>query len=425
MLKRVKEKIQENSKLVALSDQVLVSGSHFLVQLIFARALGIYNYGILTAMWLLLLFVSSFHQAYIILPMLTLSSKHGKSYLFNLNKCQWLFNLLIVVLFIPFCLLNQKFAWFQLDAYIIPLVSLLIGFVSHDFYRKKFYARQQIEKALILDFVVYSVQIISILYFYFMRDLSIATCLGLVAISYFLGLLVLNVFKKDASDTAETVQLNLIKTLDINWEFSKWLLAKSGLQWFSGNFFLIAASALLGATALGAIRMAQNVVGIFNVLFLTIENVLPVKAIAKLKNEGGLALSQFINDISRKGFFVIVACLGILLIFSRPIFTLIYGEVTNDTLYVFQGFCLLYLFVYLSTLKRIEITTLEANQHIFIAYVLSSIFTLIIAYPLIKSFALTGVIVGIVLSQIICLAYYQYSLKNKIKLNENYTFRTG
>ena len=61
-----------------------------------------------------------------------------------------------------------------------------------------------------------------------------------------------------------------------NWSFSQWLVYSSLLQWGTGNLFIIMAGTLLGPWAVGVIRIMQNTMGLFNVLFIFLENVLPI-----------------------------------------------------------------------------------------------------------------------------------------------------
>ena len=63
-------------------DQIIVSGSSFLISILVLRFLGIESFGIFSILWLMLLFFNSIQQAYIISPLLT---NAPKQHLENLN----------------------------------------------------------------------------------------------------------------------------------------------------------------------------------------------------------------------------------------------------------------------------------------------------------------------------------------------------
>lgn len=56
------------------------------------------------------------------------------------------------------------------------------------------------------------------------------------------------------------------------------------LQWGTGNLFIIMAGTPLGPWAVGVIRIMQNTMGLFNVLFIFLENVLPINFANIFKN---------------------------------------------------------------------------------------------------------------------------------------------
>ena len=62
-------------------------------------------------------------------------------------------------------------------------------------------------------------------------------------------------------------------------EQGKWFFMTAISQWWAGNLFVVASGVYLGAVALGALRLAQSLFGILNVILQTFENyVLPQTA---------------------------------------------------------------------------------------------------------------------------------------------------
>lgn len=346
--------------------------------------------------------------------MMTLGSmqSNSKSYFSSIVWLQFLLSILLLVIGIFCAFAVQRMTYFSDLEGVQLLPYMVIGYICHDFFRKLFYSQKDEKFAFILDISVYGLQLLSLAFFSYLDTLTMSTAILSVSSSYLLGTVLLFSLKLKYS----SISL-LPKSLKTHWSFSKWLVAKSGLQWLSGNLFLIAAGSLLGAIALGAVRMAQNVIGVLNIVFLTIENTVPVKAADILILEGKKDLNIFFKELSKNTGLLVLILLLLICVFSKPILYLIYGEVTPETVWVLRGFCILYLIVFLSTIKRLHITTLEANQQIFMAYLISAGFSIIAAYPMISSLGLTGVVLGFILTQLISLVYYSiYLNKNHISL---------
>lgn len=60
-----------NKKTLVFLDQIIVSGSNFLLGILLARNLGIEEYGQFALLWLIVLFFSSLQLSFIVSPMLT------------------------------------------------------------------------------------------------------------------------------------------------------------------------------------------------------------------------------------------------------------------------------------------------------------------------------------------------------------------
>lgn len=402
---------------ISLIDQLLVSGSHFLVQIILARALGLSDYGVFTALWLVLIFISSFHTSFIISPMHTLGpqKEDGGRYFSSLVWLQLGISIALFLIAIPIVIMVSEFQLLDShmngNAALFLLPMMTIGYICHDFFRKLFYTKKKEYEALCLDGAVYVSQLAVLAVLYTLGNLSIVNAILCIGSSYIMGagFLFLRYLKISSLR-------HLADTVKEHWIFSRWLVAKSGLQWLSGNLFLIAAGSILGAAALGAVRMAQNVIGILNILFLTFENTVPVRASDVLKTGTKSDLFSYFKDLNRKTGLGVLGLLAFIAIFSKPILHIFYGEVSIETVYVLRGFCVLYLIVFLSTLKRLHIRTLAANQQIFMAYLLSAAFSLIAAYPMIKNWGLLGVVLGFIITQFMSLIYYSIYL-NRTKYN--------
>jgi O-antigen/teichoic acid export membrane protein len=82
---------------------------------------------------------------------------------------------------------------------------------------------------------------------------------------------------------------------------------------------------------------------------------------------------------------------------------------------VLIGFCLLYVIVFLGYPLRYAIRTLENTRLIFFSFIVSSAFSILCAYPVIKTFGIYGVVAGLMATQLITLIIYMWSLRKVLK----------
>ena len=86
-----------------------------------------------------------------------------------------------------------------------------------------------------------------------------------------------------------------------HWHFSKWLTASALFQWTTGNFFIIMAGALLGSSAVGALKATQNFMGVVHILIMGLENIVPVRAAHHYHVNGNIALLGYLKRVALFG----------------------------------------------------------------------------------------------------------------------------
>ena len=90
---------------------------------------------------------------------------------------------------------------------------------------------------------------------------------------------------------------------------------------------------------------------------------------------------------------------------------LLYGSDYAAYSYVVWGYCLLYVFVFIGYPIRYYFRSLHTTKPIFIAYVVGGGFSLLAAFPIIELGGLTGLLVGLMLSQILTLVFYFFYIR--------------
>jgi len=401
-------------KIIVLVDQGVVSGTNFILAIVLAKYLGAEQFGIYAILWMIILFVSSIHSAIIIKPMMTLAVKKNKNqqkyYFKKLFVFQILFSVTSAV--ISFVALFYFQEYFTLPAnnkivYLLPVVVFV--FLMHDFFRKVNFTINEVRKSVFLDLVGYGFQLIFL--FYFLQNLTLnKSYIGVGG-----GLLLSTIIGWVRFKYKHYSFVGVVSLVKEHWAFSSWLVGTALLQWFSGNFFIIAAAALLGPVMVGVIRVAQSLIGVMNVFFLALENQVPVKAAKIFKVDGVRNLMFYLKKVTIVGVLLTSTMVFIFFIGSEVILNLIYGDEYIEYAYVVKGFSIFYIVVFIGYPLRFAIRTIEKNRSIFISYLISTSFSIAFAWPIVTQFGVVGVIIGLVLTQLISQVWFTWVLRKEIR----------
>jgi len=401
-------------QLMVLFDQALVSGVNFLIAILLARLLGIEDFGLYVFGWMLVLFVSSVQLAFIVSPLFTIypKQKNASNYLGGLHVVQLGFSIVTFVLSLVVvkAVFIYKPEW-EIEGvfYSLPLVAAL--FVLQDFYRRINFTLKKPIRSLISDSVSYGGQPIGILLLNHFEILSIHHIFLAISVLFSVSI-TYNLPKINL-----TLNISNIKnTISENWLFSKYLVGTALLQWVSGNFFIIVAGGVLGAVAIGAIRIAQNVVGVLHVLFLAMENIVPIKGAEILDKKGNISSLRYFKQMLFKGGALTLIVLLLIAFFRTQIISIFYGDEYLQYVNLLLGFTALYVLVFVGTILGFVIRTFEMNSIFFWSYIITTLFGLMVAQPLITKTGIYGVLIGLFISQLINISFYVIKLNSKLKI---------
>jgi len=416
MRKVVLNFVQNNhEKGLVLADQGLVSGVNFLVGIVLARFLSVELFGLFSLAWMVIYFASGLQQSFLTAPLfaLTVKQKDTSSWFGRLASIQLLLSILsfffvIIALEIAY---NFQPTWRFSGVSII--LSLLTGvYLFNDFARRILFVKHYPGEAFKVDILGYGLQPVFIVSLYLLDLLELWSALAAVLAAQCLSAFyILWVIKPNFQFTGTR------KTVLELWEYSKYLLATALLQWSSANYIILYAASILGPVAIGAIRVSQNLMGVLNVLFQAMENIIPVRSAEALQRGGNQALQVYIKKTTLQLLIPVLLFLGGLALYSVEVIRLIYGEEYVPYSFVLVSFCGIYFLVFLGTLLRFVIRTLEHNQLIFISYILTTVFSLLVGKILASSLGLSGVMIGIAGTQLISFLSFIIYLKFKVKWN--------
>jgi len=401
--------------MLALLDQAVASGGNFAMGVLLARWLGLEAFGQYSLLWMGVLFLLSLHQAYITQPLLTLvPGKQGAEragYFTSLTALQFTLSASISILALLAFLGLKAFGFHAGWLPWLPMTGLLAAtYLLHDFFRKFCFAKGQPSLALLLDGTVFGLMLAGLATLYWLKVLELTTALWAMVAAYFSG----NLLGHWATGHRFRLDFRQFQqTAREHYHTSVWLLGTSLVQWFSGNYFLVAAAGSLGAVAVGALRMAQNMVGLCHVLFLAMENIVPVEAARQFLSDGEGGMFRYLR---RAGIWVGIPVVGLLLSLTAASPWLIgwlYGADYQPFAYLVAAYSAVYLLGYLATLLRFALRAMQFTLPIFVGYSASATASLAVAYPLVRLWGITGTMAGLFGAQLLILGVYAFFILKK------------
>lgn len=391
-----------------LADQVVVSAAAFATNLLLAKALGLKQFGIFSLVGLIQFFCLSVSmgittQIYqVVYP--TKNIEEQKKYTTNL------FYILLVCL-IGFLVLGglffatTHFYFHEYKATILVAIFSTLLFLLQDFIRKVLLTQLLFKKALIIDVITNIAQLVILLILWIMNLLTLNLAIVIVGATFIPSIILGLVWVKPT----KPVKHDLVQTWNEQKTKTGWLLMSNLLQWGTGYFFVIAASWWVGAAALGALRLAQYIFGLLNVVLQAFENyVLPKASASSSKNP-----SAYLKVIARKMLLFMLPILITLAIFGKQILVLAGGKECEPFAYVMYGMSAIYLLITIGYPVRIGIRSQQLNQQYFKGYILSMIFSVTTVYWLLHNFQLMGVLVGLFIIQCITIGYWMMVLQKR------------
>lgn len=379
----------------AMSDQGMVSAVNFLTAILLARYLGPENFGRFTLAWLAVEFIQSAQQSLVISPMLSIGPKKEPDqrahYFGSVVSAQFIFTVVSLALLVAIIFgINVVKPDWGLLGLLLPLTCVSLVSQAQNFARRYLFSCRRGEAAMVIDLVRYGGQIVILWPLLLFVTMSVADSIWVIActstVSALIGGFMLERLSWRRDVFGETVRQHLA--------FGKWLISSELCRWGAGNLFVIASGALLGPTAVGVIRAAQNLVGLCHILLLGLENVIPAQAAREYAVDGGAALLRLLEQLVLWG---TLAIGGILLVVSvAPEFWLhlVYGEKYVGYGYLVQWWAAIYFFSFFILTPVYGLRAIEKTKGIFVAQLLAALFTAIAVYPLISHLGITGVMVG-------------------------------
>jgi O-antigen/teichoic acid export membrane protein len=438
---KVKSKIS-----LPLLDQAIVSGNNFLQGVLLARALGATVFGAWAAGQLALLLFLSLNQAYITTPMLTFIGKKEEK-----THADYLQNLALIQILVAILggVAGAVAAFFMFDpTNVTPLqfgLAVLV-FLLWDFSRRQLLSLGAIKMALQLDFMLFLVQTGGFLALIFIKYISLPMAWMLWTSSLALANLAFWSFRVTTRSSnllchAVSICSSLTRKIKSNskfpslgwgrclqhdtigylvmenkassnpspiqnialehWRDGRWLLVTALLQWFAGNYFIASSAMWIGQTALGTARMAQNIVGVLNIVLISLENTWPVAAAKAFKTNAWSGMITVLKQGMKRSTPMVLTFLGAFGVLGTVLFQLLFGHVPEGTSLVIWGYVSVYVLTFFALPLRVALRTVGKSRIIFISYLVSAVFALVFAPLFLQNWGLLGMVIGMVICQVL------------------------
>ena len=311
-----------------LADQVLVSGMNFTTTVLLARMLGVYNFGIFTVLYYILLYVNSIQLALNVQPMFSIAPQmpegpERQSFLRGMAGYQYVLSTFFCLLILLAGLLEKlKLLPHRLDtSAILPFVLTVFAFQIQDWFRRLCYVKDLGQRVFWNDAVSYIGQIAAFLGLWRMGRLNVSTAyyaIGLTSLAAFgIGLLL-----DDMGSTLREARAAIVRT----WKMGRSLLVTAQLQWLGSGGVNLVIAGLIGVRAASGIRAVIALVGPVIVLCQLLDNVIPVRAARAYASGGEQALVRYLRKIGLMLAAAVGAPLVLVSIFARPIMSLVFGH---------------------------------------------------------------------------------------------------
>jgi O-antigen/teichoic acid export membrane protein len=400
---------------ISIIDQSIVSFSNFLLNISLARILGLESYGLFILIWIAIQFVVTIQTSLIIspsqsfFPKITIKSKK-KKYVGQTNF--FYFSLLSLLALISYFLISiiKSRSSFLIEIDTNILFCYFILFIFQDYIRKFYFIIGKIKTILFADIFYYSL-IFSCLFIFQKNQLILNEIY--MFFNYSLVATIIIYFLKFPYKIL--VFENLKKFLFKIWDFSQWLVYSLFFNWLNSNYIFFITAILIGNKEVGAIRAAQNIIGISHIIFQVLENTLPIKLSLILKKFGKLRLEKYLKST----FFIFISFVTLLSIFiftfSDFIIVLIYKSFDTSVKLALMYFIPIYILLSVSSCLRSALKALENTKAIFLGNLIGSVIILSISNFLIEQYQIQGSMICLLITQIIMMFLLIHSYYKIIK----------
>jgi len=384
---------------LSFSDQALCSACNFLTTILLARALGLEAFGVYTMVWLAIYLAMSLQLGLIVSPMMSIGTKeqgaeaeayytvvflHQAGYVVVATGA--IFAALVLAAGVASPLADA--AW--------PGSMAAASYLTQDFLRRYLFARRRPAGILLIDAINQFLKLGALAALWQAGTISVATALWVVAgaamVSTICGL--------SMSGPLLWRPQVLISITKRQWRSARWLVLTGSVQWVLSYSGLLVTAGLFGPKVLGALRAAQSLLAVLNVVREALENIVPPLA-GKALAEGGMPGLQ--RTLGRAMLFACLTGSAVVLglgLFGPWLLHRLYGGEILEFDWVIIWYSFAFPMALMSLVLGCAFRALERTRAVFLAAFVGGCLNLLVVYPAAVAFGVAGLIAVALLSEL-------------------------
>ncbi len=399
-------KLAANEMAMAVGDQILVSGTTFLIGIAAARLLGLEQFGQFAMVLILAGLVQAFVNSLLASPMMTLAGRRqGRSVHYFATLLVWsalqtaiggLFVGLIIAVALGFR--DGGVPWGLAAA--AATYSIAQNF--HFMLRRILFARQRAWQALLLDVARYGLLVLVGLAWWLLgHRATVSSVLWLLAsTALFSAVPVIQALSQGR------VSSRLLGAIwNRHWPFARWLVLMTLLTFGHEQAIALGLGFVLSDEAVGGLRAGQYLLGITHFITMAMDNFVPQGAARALSSGGETGLRTYlVRTLVRFGLPTGMLIVG-LFIFAEPALHAVFGEGYAVFAPILRIFAVSYVCIFVRDIWSHYFRAKERTDVIFRSFVASTVVSLILIYPLISWWGVTGAAVVILAAHLTSTIY--------------------
>ncbi len=396
-------------------DQMIVSGSRFLISIVLAKLLGLEEFGVYVLLWTVVTFAAGMQIPITITPMMQLGAgvsdrRSGIFFTVSLG-----FQLFYHLAAIPFVSAGAIWIlWGRADIWLLTLAvnAYVICYNQYEFFRRFFYTTGQRWRVLFCDIALYLTLALAISAFVTNAEVSIVAYL-LISIIPALALcfLVLRSFPKN-----RVSKIHALAHGKKMMRIAVPLMISALGSFVSGHTFIYATALFLGHAEVGGIAAARNLLGPLIILLMALENGITRESVQRYLKDPE-SLQAFLKRVTVMWLTVFFLYVVLTSTFSESILSAIYGEDFRQFHSLVLWFGLASLMQLISRVQAVRLRTVGDYQVIKAANLTSMWVSLALAMPLVYGLGLSGAMLSLIIQQFIVMFFQILPLRMDSRLN--------
>ena len=407
----------------SLLDQAIFSGSNFLLNILLVRWLPIDQYGTFSVIYTIFLIASTFYNALILEPMSVIGASQFDSQIPRYLRSVFFLQSILTISFSIFFILSAVVSISLKPELTQSLIALAVGtplMLLFWLYRQKCYLQTKPAQSFIGSLLYACILLTSLVGLHSKQFINPYTTLMIMGLASLITVIVLwhDLLKTIGKISFNSVSSAIKEIWSPQWNYGKWVTGTAFVYSFSTLVYPLLIGFILGMTEAGIFRATQN-------LTLPLQQSLSAMSILFIPILSRLHSNSGIRSFQRGSVIVIVLfSLGgfiynlFLLLFGSQIVRILYpANLTDISSWLIPFWVGIGMFTSINSAVGIILRGLQKPNVYFYAYSISAAFTLSLGVYATFHWALTGVMVSMLVSQVLIFIVFLVYFFIRIKRN--------